>query len=822
MAYKQRIYRFVAVLALCVQLLERGYAEKIDSLGRKFMFAMPTPYKPTSVTGIYRPTFHILISTPSSRAITGTVNTPGVAWGQSFTVTLARSSNISIPATDYLGYSFSETPRAITIETIGNVAVHVFYSYSNFISEWLVGSTNVMPVDSLGSKYYVASFAPYSSRKSEFTVTAIDDETVVEIETRNGQRYRKVLAPSGTYQLQSDADLTGTVITADKPVSVMSGSGCSKVPSTKDRCNYLVVHLTDVGSAGLNFVISPFKDRTTGYIFRVLATEDNTQLRFGANNNTFEIHAGQFYESDVSDDTVSYISSSAPVLVFKYGKGGDSSNTEGDPIMVIVPAVSHFIPDVTFPVAYLPTRAASKYSLSITIGCSLSDGLLLDGRPLETPLDVLTSPVTSPVSYCIVRIPITEIGIHSVSHTSFALFTVEIHAISYKIGYVYQAGYNIKNRMATSAKVVPNDIPQYLGDDGLGLLCGSNQMTVFVNKSLLTDGEARDVHFTDPTCFGRTVMNDTIIYIIASYTECGTVLAEGDKLSQYQNRLIYEGPRNPGPIMRDPIFNIPVTCSQNNLVLVSLAIAPQSTNINKTLDGDEQLVNITYAFQMFHSKQYNKAYTEEEFPVTVQLDQSLYFEASVMGTPNLKMMTHQCLATASSDPMETPNYIFIDDGCPSDNTVLFYQTNNDVRQRFSIQTFVFLQNKNEALDKAYIHCWLLACNNDSSSRCTPDCSAPDRGQRDTVQQTNQNLRTSEHVYIRQGPIILGQDRGDSSSVRSRMASAVGGTLAVLGIGLLIILLVFFLIKVKQRRGNFSLIGAAKTEDTIQLIDMSPK
>ncbi len=369
-------------MSLHISFIGYGSAGKIDSLGRKFMFAMPTPYKPSSVTGTYRPTFYLLISTPSSSAVNGTVNIPGVVWGQTFSVTLDQPTNITIPATDYIGYSFQETPRTITIKTADNVAVHAFYAYSNFNSEWLIGSTNVMPVDALGTKYFVASYPPYSTRKSEFTVTALDGEadTVVIIETRNGQHFREVLRPSETYQLQSDTDLTGSVILADKPVSVMSGCGCAKVPPTKDRCNYLVVHLTDIESAGLKFIIGPFADRTTGYIFRVIATVDNTQLRFGTSNNTIEIHAGYFHEVDVPGNTVSYVSSSEPVLVFKYGKGGDSSNTDGDPIMVTIPAVSHYVDVLTFPVAYLPTRSNTRYSLSITLECVMSEGLILDGR----------------------------------------------------------------------------------------------------------------------------------------------------------------------------------------------------------------------------------------------------------------------------------------------------------------------------------------------------------------------------------------------------------------------------------------------------------
>ena len=54
------------------------------------------------------------------------------------------------------------------------------------------------------------------------------------------------------------------------------------------------------------------------------------------------------------------------------------------------------------------------------------------------------------------------------SHVSgpAASLAVVIHAISYKIGYVYQAGYNVKSRMMTDQQVA-DYIPEYLGDDGM-------------------------------------------------------------------------------------------------------------------------------------------------------------------------------------------------------------------------------------------------------------------------------------------------------------------------------------------------------------------
>ena len=325
----------------------------------------------------------MVISTPSINPISGYFNCPGVLFNYQFSAAFTAPSNITILATDYVGYDFSVTPNPMIVEADDDVTVHVFYSYSNFVSEWLIGSANIMPIDSLGNTYFVASYAPYSSRKSAFTISSLDNTTTVEIRASNGERYNEVLEPYSTFQLQSSTDLTGSYIKSDRPISVMSGSSCSKVPISKHRCNYLLVHLTDVESAGTHFVMSPFKDNDEGYIFRVVATVDNTIVRINPGNVTQEIHAREFYEMNVMGVMVVYITATKPVLVFQYGKGGDETHEQGDPLMVVVPAIEHFVHTVTFPVVYLPTRRESLYSISVIIRCRFVDeGLLLDGRNL--------------------------------------------------------------------------------------------------------------------------------------------------------------------------------------------------------------------------------------------------------------------------------------------------------------------------------------------------------------------------------------------------------------------------------------------------------
>ena len=92
----------------------------------------------------------------------------------------------------------------------------------------------------------------------------------------------------------------------------------------------------------------------------------------------------------------------------------------------------------------------------------------------------------------------------------------------------------------------------------------------------------------------------------------------------------------------------------NKMIADGKLISSHDYNTNDTI--------IQFQLQMFHGKKYNLAYNDAEYPVSVELGQSLYFEASVSGAEDLQIMTKRCMTTEGSDPMASPNYIFVDDG----------------------------------------------------------------------------------------------------------------------------------------------------------------
>ena len=227
------------------------------------------------------------------------------------------------------------------------ITVHAVNSISNTNDGFLA-----IPTDGLGMEYIVASYVPVPIEKSQFIISATQDFTRIWISPTNtirwgSRHYRQGeniivnLQRFQSIQFQSTADLTGTHIRSNKPVSMSSGASCTLVPSLVYRCDHLIEMIPPVNTWGKRFTLLPFVNRTSGFVFRVIAARQQTEINV-AGTNTWLMQMGEFREYDqVSPFPVS-VSASRPVLVVQYAKGFES-DMMGDPFMVLIPPVEQYI-----------------------------------------------------------------------------------------------------------------------------------------------------------------------------------------------------------------------------------------------------------------------------------------------------------------------------------------------------------------------------------------------------------------------------------------------------------------------------------------------
>ena len=230
-----------------------------------------------------------------------------------------------------------------------------------------------------------------------------------------------------SFYFRRGADLTGTIITSNQPISVFVGHNCGNIPSSESACEIMVEQVPPSAVYGQLFFALPFALRRSGDIYRIGSVVDNNEItitctrREGNRPPTFvriteSVNEGEYYELRTIDALTAQISiddyrrdfccieTSQPATVMQYmlGHSADEvagiegiSGAIGDPSMTYVPPVEQYnndyvvrtnndaLDDSTFSEfkSYVSWAIPSRFfNPSID-----SNNVLLNGEALEVP-----------------------------------------------------------------------------------------------------------------------------------------------------------------------------------------------------------------------------------------------------------------------------------------------------------------------------------------------------------------------------------------------------------------------------------------------------
>ena len=248
----------------------------------------------------------------------------------------------------------------------------------------------------------------------------------------------------------SGADLTGTKIVSNKPLTVISGHECGNVPESVNFCEQLAVQVLPTSTWGSEFLLAPFTGRTSGQYYKVVASSIDTTVAYkcGMSNaiGTILTNPGQsfLFRTDLTD--YCYLFTSKPVLVVQMATGGSVDNV-GDPVMAIVPPIQQYVSSASF--LSLETVTFESHAISVTVAREHFESLdiLLDGMPLNCTWNEIVN-----LDDCVVgfgcNMNVTA-GSHTVSHhAEGGLLSVMAYGFDSTPlqGYAYTAGMNVQLR----------------------------------------------------------------------------------------------------------------------------------------------------------------------------------------------------------------------------------------------------------------------------------------------------------------------------------------------------------------------------------------
>ena len=385
---KQLLLRFVGAMALLFlfsnQLFSQGQS---TTQGKDFWLSYGQNYQLSPSDNMLQ--LRVVATKPTTVTLTftldGTTETFNVAAGQVYTRTFNASEAAKV-------YSNATGTSNKTLHITSNELISVF---AISIYQATTDATNVLPATNYGKAYRHMSYRSVSGTGDGYTLVAIEDNTqikendVVLATLNKGQVYSKYV---------TGGDMTGTLITSDKPIAYFTTNSCVNVPQGAAACDCLFQQQVPVHSWGSTFLV-PVTRRGKERI-RVVASQDGTTItQTGATiisspgtGSLVNLKAGQFVELEaVLSAGGCYIQSDKPVAVASFLTGTTYSGLSyalGDPAMAWVPPIEQTVMNVALAPfvatgtsvlkehhALIVTPTATREATTMTIGAGVPKAL---------------------------------------------------------------------------------------------------------------------------------------------------------------------------------------------------------------------------------------------------------------------------------------------------------------------------------------------------------------------------------------------------------------------------------------------------------------
>lgn len=354
-------------------------SEKGDALGgsgKDFWLLAPPPARGGGATSV-------LLAGDSDAE--GIISAPASGFENRFDVKPGKSTSIEVPASAAGGDETKGTKGS------GAVALHV--EATGFVSASVLSRGGEgarayvgLPSETLGTEYIAAGGGREAGGRSRLYVLAVSDSTTVTINPTvaaeghaPGESYSVKLDEGAAYELAEDlsagGDLTGTVVSSDKPVAAFVGyEDASAAPGGARGAGWFA-QLTPTDTWGRSFVASPSGEY--GGRLRVVASTDDTHVRVdGAEVAT--INRGRSYEQAVGSHAL--VSTDKPALVaLRSNEFDPSGQTTAAPLVLVTPA-ERYAKTYTFAT---PADGFDRHHLNVIISGGASMGLTLDGSPVS-------------------------------------------------------------------------------------------------------------------------------------------------------------------------------------------------------------------------------------------------------------------------------------------------------------------------------------------------------------------------------------------------------------------------------------------------------
>ena len=435
-----------------------------SSYGKDFFIAVPSAFS-------FGLTSQLIIGTFASNASYSVETAAEVI--QTGIVRFNSPATVTFSTTDILvtGSEYANREKGIHVRATGVEPIFILVTTINGAG---FGDYLAYPCQSFETEnyeYYAVSTTSTSSGfRSQVVLVACENETEVMItptETINlpvnaqdpdsnlvnilaGNNHTVTINQMQTLLIATTgADITGTKIVSNKPLTVISGHECGNVPESANFCEQLAVQVPPTSTWGSEFLLAPFTGRTSGQYYKVVASSNGTTVVYKCGTSstmgTVLTDPGESFLFTTELSHFCYLFTNKPVLVVQMAAGGSVDNL-GE-VMAIVPPIPQYVSSASFLSPETVTFDTHAISVTVTREYFRSLDILFDGMPMNCSWNEIVNLNDSVVGYgCNMNV---AGGSHTVSHSAEGgLLSVMAYGFDSTPlqGYAYTAGMNVQLR----------------------------------------------------------------------------------------------------------------------------------------------------------------------------------------------------------------------------------------------------------------------------------------------------------------------------------------------------------------------------------------
>lgn len=336
----------------------------------------------------------------------------------------------------------------------------------NFVTFLNYGVYTAYPCQSLGNEYEYGIVSAGNSFRSQFLLVGCSNDTIITVTPTQSvtlptdtqvssttltiapdtQSNDFILHRMQTLLVSSFDDLSGTIITSNKPLVVISGHECANIPLSEAGCEPLAVQVPPIATWGTEFFLAPFAGRDGPQAFKAVSSKTNTSFVYTCNSESSL--APETNILSLFSDSYCFLQSSDPILVTTLSFGGTIDN-QGDPSISIVSPIDQHIQNIDF--VSLPTKDFPSNYITVTISAQHYDpeSILLDGQPIGCEWQEIIDADDNVVGYGCNRTVSSNINVpmkHTISHSADGLLSVVAYGFNSfpALGYAYLTGQELK------------------------------------------------------------------------------------------------------------------------------------------------------------------------------------------------------------------------------------------------------------------------------------------------------------------------------------------------------------------------------------------